>query len=436
MSKAHDRHETLLNTILVPNQMQKHTLLVSTNDRHSAELTQQLHIWGYRVEHCHSMEDALIQLDRSIEGVSFQFLIVDHRQFTIEPKAFIENIENFPLFEQLTLILVGPQGSKCEQRSLKEAGYHFQVATPLDTRLLFTALHTPKQPSKMSANIPNLLDKFNEHHPRLSPLKILLAASDDETLELASGVLKNLGHTLSIAKDGQQALLALENTFFDITIIDKELPLLNGVQVINIHHLGASIDQWMPFVLLVDEEADKHYQSRAVCAHLAKPINSQQLVKTLYALLQSEEVEPKKLPCKQSAPCHQPAPTISTKKTALVNRSILKELDAMGRDTLFIHQLIHLFEEDGRTTLNELTEAVNTDDYLLFKEMAHLLLDSSSFLGTTRLYKLSHHATQMSKAQFINSGNSLLGELEMTFNITTTELLQYLSEKTDSLTSS
>ncbi len=417
--------------------MQKHTLLVSTNNRHSAELTQQLRIWGYHVEHCRSMEDALILLDQSIEGASFQFLIIDRRQLTVEPKAFIKNIENFPLFEQLTLILVGPQGSKCEQRGLQEAGYHYQIATPLDTRLLFTVLHAPKQPSEVSANISNLLDKFNEHHPRLSPLKILLAVSDDETLKLASGILKNLGHTLSIAKDGQQALLALESRCFDITIIDKELPLLSGVQVINIHHLGASIDQWMPFVLLVDEEeVDKCYQSKAVSAHLAKPINSQQLVKTLYTLLQPEEIKPKNLLAKQSSPHHQPPPAISTKKTALVNRSILKELDAMGRDTLFIHQLIHLFEEDGQTTLNELAEAINTGNYPLFKEMAHLLLDSSSFLGTTRLYKLSHHATQMSEAQFINSGKNLLGELETTFNMTTTELLQYLSEKTDSLSSS
>ncbi len=410
--------------------MQKHTLLVSTNDRHCAELTQQLHIWGHHVERCRSMEDALTQLDRSIEGVSFQFLIVDRRQLTIKPKAFIANIENFPLFKQLTIILVGPQDSKCEQRSLKEAGYHFQVATPLDTRLLFTALHTPKQPSEVSANIPNLLDKFNEHHPRLSPLKILLAVSDDETLELASKVLENQGHTLSVAKDGQQALLTLESAYFDITIIDKELPLLSGIQVINIHHLDASVDQWMPFILLVDEEADRHYQSRAVCAHLPKPINSQQLVKTLYTLLQPEEAKPKNLPNKQSPP------TISTKKAVLVDRSILKELDAMGSDTLFIHQLIHLFEEDGRTTLSELTEAVNTDDYLLFKEMAHLLLDSSSFLGTTQLYKLSHHATQISKAQFINGGGNLLGKLETTFNMTTAELLRYLSEKTDSLSHS
>ncbi len=424
------------NVLCNSSEIAQNILLISANNHHADELTEQLNTWGYQVEHYHSTEEALCRLTDTISRANFKALIFDHRHLSIDPKWFIEKLHHSLPLPPLTTILVGPQPSKHEQVLLKKAGYHFQVATPLDTRRLFSALHTPVENIENCAGISNLLDKFNDIYPRLSAKKILLAAQDNETVDLAKNTLEKQGHTVSVAKDGQQALLALETTHFDITIIEKELPLLSGIQVVNIHHLDCQSDQWMPFILLLEEGSVENYPSSQVKAYLAKPINSQQLIKTLYNLAQQQSVHPKNIPCKQPPTLHHMSLLNAVQETTLVEQTILEELNAMSSSSHFIHQLIHLFEEDGKRTLQELYEAVASDDFAYFKEIAHLLLDSSSFLGTTRLYELSLHATQINKREFTESAESILRGLEETFNMTTTELFQYLSKKTDSLSNS
>jgi len=404
----------------------QNVLLISANNLHANELTEQLNTWGYQVKLYHSAEEVLCCLADGINQDNFKALIIDQRHLNIDPKRLIEKLHRSLSPTSLTTILVGPQPSKHEQGLLKNSGYHFQVATPLDTRLLFTALHTPRQHTEQATNIPNLLDKFHEHYPRLPTKKILLAASDHETLRLARAALKSQGHTVSIAKDGQQALHILEEERFDIVVIDKELPQLNGMQVINIHHLDRPVEQWIPFILLLEEGMDGHIQSNTKSAHISKPINHQQLIKMLHTLLQPQEANI------QPVPTSKKASIVTTQKAALVEQSILEELEAMGSDNHFIHQLIHLFEEDGRTTLGELAKAVHSNNYNLFQEMAHLLLGSSSFLGTKQLYTLSLHATQISQNDFTEHAKQLLEEIEITFDATVVGLFQYLSEAKES----
>ncbi|MCF6281670.1 MAG: hypothetical protein L3J28_05565 [Candidatus Polarisedimenticolaceae bacterium] len=417
-------------------EMQQNVLLISADQNNRDELTEQLNTWGYQVEWHHSAEEALYRLTASTDSGYFQFLILDRRHLDVDPKKFIIKLQHLQLLDEITTILVGPQQFKREQALLTDAGYHFQVATPLDTRILFTALHAQVQDTENSADVPNLLEKFNESYPRLPAKRILLAVHDDETIELVTTTLESQGHIISIAEDGQQALIALETEIFDIVVIDKELPLLSGMQVINIHHLDCPTDQWKPFILLFEKGIHENYQSSRIKAHLTKPINSQQLTKTLHDLAHQQYIAPINRPTEQPR-LQRHTPSIShIEKATLVDQSILKELDAMGTDSNFIHQLIHLFEEDGRTTINELAEAVESNDFTHFKEVIHLLLDSSSFLGTTQLYELSLSASQIDQSRFTSSATHMLKEIEATFNATNFELFQYLSKKTDSLSNS
>jgi two-component system sensor histidine kinase/response regulator len=414
----------------ISHELQTNILLVSANSLNRDELTKQLNNWDYQIKSYKTVEELTRSYKHSLSKIPFKALIIDHRQLNIDPKIALTKLQNLLLPNDLTTILVGPQQPQVDQALLSKAGFHYQVATPLDTRGLFTALHSPIEKSINNTGITTLFDKFNDNYPRLPAKKILLATHDSNTTEIAKTILEDQGHTVTLVNDGQQALQILEKKRFDIAVIDKELPVLSGIQVINIHHLDCPADQWMPSIFLLEEEngVTENYQLHATKAYLTKPINSQQLIKTLYTCFQKRDTQLNDAPQPQRLKYRLPYYNDIT----LVEHSTLKELDDMGSNDQFIHQIIHLFTEEGRITIQELKEAVKLKDFILFKEATHLLLDSSSFLGTKQLYRLALHASKINQTTFEQSATLLVGEISTIFNATQYEMHLYLTEKKES----
>ena len=419
---------------------QKRVLLISADNGNRDELMNQLDIWGYQTVTCRTPEEALEQLARSTEKIDpLHFLILDRRRLEVDPGEFIKSLQNNPVLEQLTTILVGSHLPEQEQASLKQAGYHCLVSAPLNKRLLFSALQSSVESSGNTAGITNLSDKFQETHPRLEPIRVLLATDDCETHEQATKILENEGHVICVAEDGHQALNALETDIFDLAIIDAELPVLSGIQVINIHHLDCPIGQWMPFILLSEEDNHNHeqyYQYSRIKACLSKPVNNQHLIQTLNKLIKQQDPTKSTRPVKTAWSDKMIVHANTTQTPSLINLQTLKDLESIGTNSDFIDQLIHLFEYDGKKTLHQLADAAKQQDMTRFKEMAHLLLDSASQIGATQLYVLTLYASQIDQAGFIKNSARINEEIITSFDETYYELIQYLAEKTDSLSNS
>ncbi|MBU2955466.1 hybrid sensor histidine kinase/response regulator [Marinobacter sp. F3R08] len=61
-----------------------------------------------------------------------------------------------------------------------------------------------------------------------SPLKILLVEDNQVNQLVASNLLKNLGHRTDHAENGLQALQALEQTHYDLVLMDCQMPVMDG----------------------------------------------------------------------------------------------------------------------------------------------------------------------------------------------------------------
>ena len=63
-------------------------------------------------------------------------------------------------------------------------------------------------------------------------LKVLLVDDDHEVIAVLGDYLKDVGHDVAYAYDGQQGLDALGNEGFDVVVTDLRLPTLDGFQVL------------------------------------------------------------------------------------------------------------------------------------------------------------------------------------------------------------
>ncbi len=72
----------------------------------------------------------------------------------------------------------------------------------------------------------------NDRSPAASPLsrlKILLAEDNVINQKVATALLTRLGHQVSVAENGLEALRAIEAESFDAVLMDVQMPLMDGL---------------------------------------------------------------------------------------------------------------------------------------------------------------------------------------------------------------
>jgi len=117
----------------------------------------------------------------------------------------------------------------------------------------------------------------------------VLVANDDEVVRLfLSAVLTRRGARVTCASHGAETLRVLENSSFDFVLLDMEMPLLHGMDVvteIRKHQLGGR----ELIVVGLSGQADPEFRRTALAVglddFLCKPVTAEQLERVLKRLL-------------------------------------------------------------------------------------------------------------------------------------------------------
>ncbi len=121
-------------------------------------------------------------------------------------------------------------------------------------------------------------------------LRILLAEDNAINIKVASTVLNNRGHDLTVATNGNEALKKLKQGSFDLVLMDIEMPEMNGLEATTLIRSGkAGLENSnIPIIAMtahvLDEMAVKC--KKAGMNHLIpKPINIMTLDETLHSVI-------------------------------------------------------------------------------------------------------------------------------------------------------
>ena len=103
-------------------------------------------------------------------------------------------------------------------KPVKPSALHDTLVTVLAGSRAQTPLRMPERPSAD----PDL--------GRRHPLRVLLAEDNAVNRKLALRLLSNMGYSAEVAGDGLQAIAALENSDFDVVLMDVQMPELDGLE--------------------------------------------------------------------------------------------------------------------------------------------------------------------------------------------------------------
>ena len=115
-------------------------------------------------------------------------------------------------------------------------------------------------------------------------MKILLVEDDRETGEYVSQGLREEGHVLSWATDGQQGVIEASGSEWDLLILDRMVPEIDGLGVVRLLR-GAGVETPVLFLTALDGIDDRVTGLNAGADdYLAKPFAFAELVARVNAL--------------------------------------------------------------------------------------------------------------------------------------------------------
>ncbi|MES9941574.1 MAG: response regulator [Candidatus Thiodiazotropha sp. 6PLUC2] len=409
-------------------------LILSRNTSTTSLLSQQLFNWGHDVTTCsNSLQAFKHMLSRSQGEVytPYSCLIVDGENLDIEPLSLARLIKNEPLLTKVRLICIQSSffNEKYAHRLLR-AGYHTLLESPWSKEQLFSIISYDPNTFTPAENVVSLVKHRTIKKAYTRQKVILLADAISLERDSLSQALSNAGYRIHLADNGDQALDALEEHFFDLAIINLQLPVMSGIQVVKLHRFTTPYKQWVPFIFMNDEDNPEilnlcHSIGVDIC--LFKPITPQEVILSILAALDKGDLQNLTYVSRKTDPIQFKNNRIQD--AMLLDHMTLLRLEKLDSGISLINDLFKIFESEGRGILRQMEKAVAHRQLGQFLDQAQILLDSAGQLGAVLLYELSQQAAKLSAREFEYKGSDILSEIEQTFNLTLQAYALYLSQR-------
>jgi two-component system sensor histidine kinase RpfC len=169
-------------------------------------------------------------------------------------------------------------------------------------------------------------------------------------------------------------------------------------------------EETIPFIMLTANatlEARMECREAGIRHFLTKPISPQKLIDRITQVVAEH-------PKKHESGNGTRADYRNETQT-IIDYKVLEEVIGLSQGDDFKIRLYRNFEQDSNQLLQGMEEAIKCGDHNHFKDLAHALKGSSSYLGLTELSNLSSRIQSMPEQEIIKKGSVHLSKLYQAF---------------------
>ena len=233
---------------------------------------------------------------------------------------------------------------------------------------------------------PSLKLRIKKTYADLPKLNILVVDDIEQNLDLLSLILKRNNHEVSIAKNGEQALIAMENSLFDIVLMDIQMPVMDGLTAAKKRREFELTNQLptLPIIALTASVLPQDRQSAeqaGMNGFANKPIDIKQLMEEIAGILSPTQIK-------------------ATKKDGNTNQQLSIDIEKgillwETKTTLFSE--IKRFIQQSEKDVTSLKTLVEKQEWKIVEGIAHKLKGVSGNLALTKLMLVLGELEQASR---------------------------------------
>lgn len=214
--------------------------------------------------------------------------------------------------------------------------------------------------------IPGIIGEHDHLPESLRHLSVLVADDDEYNTFLLRKILQKWGIFLAEARNGREAVEAMNHQSFDIILMDLHMPEMNGPEA------AKPIKATFPAVKIIaatasyDPEDHRHCLDAGMDLVLIKPFREQELMEALLKVV---------LTAPEASPAQYPP----------LDRRALEELS--GGEVTFLKEMVELFIAATSSALKQIGVALLNNDLKSVFENAHKMAASCKQIRADRLYQ-------------------------------------------------
>ena len=370
----------------------------STNRRILSEMTSN---WGMRAVAVESGSAALEAMKKAEEACKpFRLAIIDGHMPEMDGFELAQRIRGDPHLAGAMVMMLTSAGQRGDAARCRELGIAAYLLKPIrKTELLSAILAVLGAEARESA--PALITRYNLP-PAHRRLRILVAEDNPVNQTVINRMLEKMGHTVTIAPNGKQALSRLENGTFDVVFMDVQMPEMDGLTATRkIRESEQKTGVHIPIVAMTAHamKGDKERCLKAgMTAYISKPVSSRDVGETLRLLF----------------PVNEPTLTIKAEilPTRVVTWDRAKTLERLDGDENLLQEVIHIFLEETPKLLTQLHKATADSNAAIVERAAHNLKGQLSYLGLASSSDKARDLEQMGRKSDLTNASELMGALE------------------------
>ncbi len=272
------------------------SLVVDDNHTARAILGKALETFSFQVTAVESGQEALEELTAaSLRGEPFELVLMDWKMPGMDGIEAARRIKADPELSTIPQILmVTAYGREEIMRQAEEVGLAAFLVKPVNQSVLFDTImgifgHASERKPRRTA----LAGQEPEGMDAIRGANVLLAEDNEINQQIAIELLEKAGMVVDVANNGAEAVAAVNQRPYDLVFMDIQMPEMDGLTATaRIRELDSPWAANLPIVAMTAHamSGDREKSIEAgMNDHITKPIDPDQLLRTLVAWIKPGE---------------------------------------------------------------------------------------------------------------------------------------------------
>lgn len=338
-------------------------------------------------------------------GRPYQLVLTDMHMPNMDGFTLVEEIRHQAEVEMVAIMMLTSSSRRGDAERCRVLGITSCLFKPIRKVELLTAiLAALGQNRTISSPAPAALPEMNVHGKGLN---ILLAEDNRVNQVVATRILEKMGHTITVAQNGAEALALLAAGSFHLVLMDIQMPQMDGLAATrNIRLHETRTRSHLPIIAMT-AHAMKGDRERCLEAgmdgYVSKPINTKELE---LAIAEATHWSTN----------HTSSASIEARgqgsSSTQINLDFRQILDRLGGDEQLLRDVIEIFIEEAPKHVDTLRRALAQGDAEAVEKTAHSMKGELGYLGISVVSEKARELEELGRKHDLEQASQIFTSFE------------------------